>query len=124
MARRAWASFCEEFPRRRDEPVGGRDVPVGAARLHDNSTRQPFSGATGFAPRVAAPVLKGSIAFLAPSKGFLLKKISRYSISYFEKLEKSGLKPVDLGVKIYIVKGAKFVDKKLEAGLLVSRHGC
>ena len=73
LARRAWADFCKGFLLRRDVPVGGRDVPVGgrptARQLHPTL----FSGATGFAPKVATPVLKGSVAFLAPSKGFLLK---------------------------------------------------
>ena len=51
-------------------PVGGRDVPVGGRPTTRQADPTLFSGATGFAPKVVAPVLKGSVAFLAPSKGF------------------------------------------------------
>ena len=54
-------------------PVGGRDVPVGGRPTTRQADPTLFSDAMGFAPKVAAPVLKGSVAFLAPSKGFLLK---------------------------------------------------
>ena len=72
-ARRAWAAIYKGFLRRRDVPVGGRDVPVGGRPTTRQADPTSFFCATGFSPKVAAPVLEGSGAFQAPSKVFLLK---------------------------------------------------